>query len=403
MNDFSLIERYYKIPWKLLKVTLNNRSSLEFTSTTIKSKKQASQYIKMHYGYDLDNPEHWVKTQKVFNTAIDFIQKNFLNESINFDTKLVIPDKIIKSTDVRQLLVFAGKKNPHNAKLGLWACAVLRVMNVIVHIMDTRPYDDTRIIRQQIYDRFNHFIHTDEKKHIYFGKENFQIPLQSFTLKLEKTMESVIIKLLSRSIINIKEVFDHLGVRIVTRRKCDVLAILEFLREHNVISFVNIHHDRTRNTLVDINRTQYHFDKCLKEFQNNKLDPNIFFKRLESIHYYPDTKPASYNVHTSNFYRSLHLTCMQLIHYPNPIHVRLAAIHKKVCRTLKNFPQKQKLILDEVNLNQFDPEVRFFFPYEIQLTDFHSHQTNTQGYAAHDEYKRSKILSARQNTLLGLL
>ena len=48
----------------------------------------------------------------------------------------------------------------------------------------------------------------------------------------------------------------------------------------------------------------------------------------------------------------------------------------------------------ELDTSFIAKDVRFFYPYEVQITDKKSHETNTVGLASHSEYKKSQLRSA---------
>lgn len=58
----------------------------------------------------------------------------------------------------------------------------------------------------------------------------------------------------------------------------------------------------------------------------------------------------------------------------------------------KENPLSQSLL--QLDTSPISRDVRFFYPFEVQLTDYESHLKNTQGEASHDEYKKSQLRSA---------
>jgi uncharacterized protein (TIGR04562 family) len=48
-------------------------------------------------------------------------------------------------------------------------------------------------------------------------------------------------------------------------------------------------------------------------------------------------------------------------------------------------------------------DVRFFYPFEVQITDYESHLKNTQGEASHQEYKRAQLRSAMKRIFKSIL
>jgi uncharacterized protein (TIGR04562 family) len=48
-------------------------------------------------------------------------------------------------------------------------------------------------------------------------------------------------------------------------------------------------------------------------------------------------------------------------------------------------------------------DLRFFYPFEVQITDEKSHEQNTSGEASHQEYKKSQLNSAMKRLFTPLL
>lgn len=58
----------------------------------------------------------------------------------------------------------------------------------------------------------------------------------------------------------------------------------------------------------------------------------------------------------------------------------------------KQNPISQALL--NLDTSAISRDVRFFYPFEVQITDNESHLKNTQGEASHAEYKKSQLKSA---------
>jgi uncharacterized protein (TIGR04562 family) len=58
----------------------------------------------------------------------------------------------------------------------------------------------------------------------------------------------------------------------------------------------------------------------------------------------------------------------------------------------KENPVSQALL--HLDTSAISRDVRFFYPFEVQITDYESHLKNTQGEASHVEYKKSQLKSA---------
>ena len=61
----------------------------------------------------------------------------------------------------------------------------------------------------------------------------------------------------------------------------------------------------------------------------------------------------------------------------------------------------QKILGMDVALISRD--IRFFYPYEIQILDIQSHKTNTEGEASHLEYKKSQVQAAMRRVFGSLI
>ena len=92
------------------------------------------------------------------------------------------------------------------------------------------------VIQTQIFDQFYRYVSRDENKELSFtskdGKE--KILLVDFETKSKKSRDSVIIKLLHKAEHVAEELFDRVGVRIITQNKLDSLRVMKFLIQNNV-------------------------------------------------------------------------------------------------------------------------------------------------------------------------
>ncbi len=48
-------------------------------------------------------------------------------------------------------------------------------------------------------------------------------------------------------------------------------------------------------------------------------------------------------------------------------------------------------------------DIRFFYPYEVQVVDVDAFKENTEGEASHQEYKRQQVQSAQKRLFKKLL
>ena len=59
--------------------------------------------------------------------------------------------------------------------------------------------------------------------------------------------------------------------------------------------------------------------------------------------------------------------------------------------------------LERIDLKYVQREVRFFYPYEIQVVDRRSSDENEKGRSAHSEYKRAQAQTALRRVMGSLV
>ena len=61
----------------------------------------------------------------------------------------------------------------------------------------------------------------------------------------------------------------------------------------------------------------------------------------------------------------------------------------------------QKIL--ELDTSSINRDIRFFYPYEVQIVDEEEHQNNTDGEASHEDYKKQQVQTARDRLFYPLL
>ena len=397
----------YNFNWETLDIMASGTSSLDAKNylSNFKTKKEALAFLE-GYGYDLSDPIQNAEMFGNFQESLQFIRKYFLKEGNPDDgLDLSIPSVFYTITDISELLLIATRSSlsTTDEEDALWASMIMKVMHTILHLDKDLRYRYFTAIQTQIFDRFYKYIQREEEQ-LYLGIESdkTKIPLIEFETKSKKSRESIIIKLLHKKENVAEELFDRIGIRCVTRDKIDCLRVLKFLSEHYIIMVNNIKPSRSQNSLVDLVKLKKDYMNICKEAMKDGLTQEVFHKRLEeyadkSLHEVSNYKN---NQHTSSNYKAIHFTCRQLIKYQNPFYHnfnRVRTFAKK--NDPKNEVTRRLLNLDATNIAN---EIRFFYPYEVQITDYESHMKNTEGEASHQEYKRSQITSARNRLFQNL-
>jgi uncharacterized protein (TIGR04562 family) len=195
-----------------------------------------------------------------------------------------------------------------------------------------------------------------------------------------------------------EDIFDRIGMRFVTKSKLDALRVVKYLKEKMIVIPPNIKPSRSRNTLVDIDDFRAQLSELLSRAERGDLDEAGLVARLEAAAYAPLV--AQENPHSSAFYRAIQFTCRQLIKQRNPLYGDLKDL-KLIARNRQLDDDVLKAI-ERVDLKYLQKEVRFFYPYEVQIVDQQSYHQNEQGKSAHSEYKKAQLQTAMRR-VMGIL
>jgi uncharacterized protein (TIGR04562 family) len=136
--------------------------------------------------------------------------------------------------------------------------------------------------------------------------------------------------------------------------------VVQYLRQKNVVMFANIKPSRSRNTLIDINWLRDEIDRL--DRGEEALERSQRVKRLReslAVRPFPSSNQPFTNRFSSVDYHSIQFTCRQQI-------------------------RVRDMLADE----RQGGEMRFFFPFEVQVLDAESYQMSRDGLASHEVYKR---------------
>ncbi|PIP92949.1 MAG: hypothetical protein COW00_06530 [Bdellovibrio sp. CG12_big_fil_rev_8_21_14_0_65_39_13] len=395
----------YLFEWELLEVVLNGKSALDskFFIGPISSMEEVESFLK---GYGIDPVDPIAKAELFgnFQEAIQFIKKYFLKEGNPDGLDLSVPNGIYMITDIRDLFLMAtGHHKGSTPEETLWAEVILKVMHTILHADKDLRSNYFPIIQTQIFDQFYKYVFRDEENNLNLGvRGEFSIPLLDFETKSKKTRESVIIKLLHKAENVAEEVFDRIGVRIITKNKFDILRVLKFLIERHIVIPHNNKPSRSMNTIFDVNKFKEKHNALIKTALRSNLSEEKFLDAVETeINECSMNNGADRNNFTSNKYQSVQFTCRQLIKYKNPFLQEFRELRKLAKEVEAPNELSQKILGMDVALISRD--IRFFYPYEIQILDIQSHKTNTEGEASHLEYKKSQVQAAMRRVFGSLI
>ncbi len=395
--------------WDVLDVIISGKSTIDSpTGFPIQSSDEANRFV-LSYGYDLENPIESAELMGNYREALTFIRKNFLQPENPEGLRLEVPRKILELTDVRDLFLMGGHLLPGQANdtagayLRYWACAILKVMHTIAHIdKDLRtPYFSD--IQQQIFDRFYKVIHRDSDGQLYLGdtgSDPMRVDLIAFETKPKKSRDSIILKLLHKPENVAEDIFDRVGIRFTTKSTFDALRVVKFLKDRMIVMPPNIKPSRSRNTLVDVDAFRDTLPTLLSRAEQGELDEASLVRELETAAHPPRVNPD--NPHSSEFYRAIQFTCRQLIKLRNPLFEDIKEL--KAVTKSKGIKDEDLLrAVDRIDLKHIQREVRFFYPFEVQVVDQLSAEENEKGRSAHSAYKKAQVQTAQKRVMGNLV
>ncbi|MBL7665548.1 MAG: TIGR04552 family protein [Bacteriovoracaceae bacterium] len=407
MNRPDYLEKYH-FNWDVFDVIVGGKSSLDINSYVgeIDNLDDVYKFVK-GYGFDLADPVQSAELFGNFQEALQFIRRYFLKEGNPEGLHLLIPDKLSTIGNVADLFLLATRSPASGGTQteSLWAGIVLKVMHTILHADKDLRYGYFSAIQFQIFDRFYKYIHRDEENKLFLRSldGSHKILLEDFQTKSKKSRDSIIIKLLHKAEIVADELFDRVGVRIITSQASDALGVLKFLYKNNVISVQNIKPSRSQNSLVDLEKYRTGYVNLEKKAIREKLSEEEFALECEKLALKCAPQKVAQtetNLHTSKEYRAIHFTCRQLIKYKNPFVSEFSEVRRLAKIDPNNDLAKKVLSLDTSSISR---DVSFFYPFEVQITDIESHKMNTKGEASHEEYKKSQLHSAMKRIFKPLI
>ena len=377
--------------WDTLRLFLEGFSPVDLPNLAISSRQEAEQFIEA-YGYDLTSDRELGEAEAVHEEAIAFISR-YLCPSIKPDTpNLNVPPEISSPSDLTDLLLLCSDKS--QPLLAAWACSALRVMHTISHAnlaVRTPHYEE---IQKQILEPFREHIFPNPEAPKSLGQGAFSVPLKAVFFKSRKSRESLILKLLHKPDNVASEVYDRIGIKLITPTKMDALLALKYLRKNNLVSIPLITPGRSRNTLVDLDefRGAYEALTANRDSRDEEATDAEFLKQLafrparEAL--LLDQRLAA-NPHSSPEFRSIQFTCRQLVKVCHPAH--------KAIQELRDKTGDQSLGKDLAS--EYPEQLRFTFPFEVQITDWDSYIASRHGEGSHSSYKRRQLQAARKRVL----
>lgn len=406
MQRPEYLSKYY-FDWELFDVAVGGKSALDskFFVGPMSDKDQVQKFL---VGYGLNPTDMVTKSELfgIFQESLQFIRRYFLKEGNPDGLDFKIPNSLYMITEISDLFLMATGQSVKNHVDRLWAEIVLKIMHVILHVDKDLRTNYFSIIQTQIFDRFYKYVFRDQENRLFLGIKGSddKIQLLDFQTKAKKSRDSVIIKLLTKNENVAEELFDRVGVRFVTNSSFDALRVIRFLIRNNIVIPHNIKPSRSVNSLIDVTKFRKKYWNLLKVAIRNNLSEERFLQALdrESSDCFPEEEVVlERNMERSKLYRAIQFTALQLIIYKDPFLQEFNTI-KQYARDLdkKNKLAKKVLSLDTSLLAR---DIRFFYPFEVQIMDKESHNINTKGEASHEDYKKAKVNAAIKRVFWALI
>lgn len=398
-NIGALLKNKYEFSWDVLDVMISGRSSIDSPiGFRIQNSDEALRFLES-YGYDIADPIQAAEIQGNYHEALNFVRKYFLQPENPRGLKLDVPRKILELTDARELLLMSSGNAPGQStdtsgqNLKHWACALLKVMHTIAHIDKDLRSPHFTDIQKQIFDRFYKFIHRDGDAQLYLGDDHSRVDLVAFETKPKKSRDSIILKLLHKPENVAEDIFDRVGMRFVTKTRLGALQVVKFLKDRMIVMPPNIKPSRSRNTLVDLDFFRSELHQVLLKAGRDEVDEKGLVAALEEAAQPPRVNPD--NPHSSEFYRSIQFTGRQLIKLTNPLFDQL----KDAKSQARGKTEDLARAVERVDMRYLQREVRFFYPFEVQVVDENSNEENEKGRSAHSEYKQAQVQTALRRVM----
>ncbi|MBS1962988.1 MAG: TIGR04552 family protein [Bdellovibrionales bacterium] len=397
LNDFR---------WDVFDIIIGGKSSIDSREGfSVGNAEDAGRFL-LSYGFDLANPIEAAEALGHFHEALNFIRKYFLAPENADGLRIEVPRKILELTDVRDLFLYASFNSPGQQRdsqgmlLKNWSCSILKVMHTIAHIDQDLRVGYFAEIQKQILDRFYRLIQRDEKGSLYFGTgpdDESKIALVEFQTKPKKSRDSTLLKLLHKPENVAEDIFDRVGIRFVTTKAIDALRIVKYLKDQMVVMPPNIKPSRSRNTLIDLESFRSELAESLRRLDSGEYTETQFELAVEEAARPPIVSPD--NPHTSEFYRSIQFTCRQLIKLRNPLYGDLKELKAIGKKDGEGVSEELAKLIEKIDLKNIQRDVRFFYPYEIQVVDIRNHEQNERGRSAHSEYKKAQLQTAMRRVM----
>ena len=373
---------------------ISGHSAIDVPRLYLGSLSDADEFLRS-YGFRWDEPEDRAEVESLRKEAIDFLDNKLIHDEPELEILPVVRDE----QDVRKLLLWASA--PVGGSRQLWSCTMLRIMHTFAHCGSYFQQMFSEQIREQVLGRFEEHIH-EGPDGMRLGSGPDSIPIYSFQFRGTKNRSSLALKLLHKAENVAAEVFDWIGVRIVTEDRLDALLVTKYLRSHNIVVFPHVRPGRSRNTLIDTERLRVEMAKIDEKVRSGKIARHERLTHAREIARklpYPTKGARSANPFSLSTYHSIQFTVTQQVRVPNPYLGGVGRVIGNIDRLAHSGGNKVIAPIDKLAQSgasklartlqraHLHSEVKFFFPYEVQILDKATFIESRSGRTSHAVYK----------------
>lgn len=352
---------------QVLESVVGGVSTLDTKVLSVAGEEDARLFLQA-YGYDVTIPDQLEHVWTTHRRAINLIQDNLLEPSETIPPELADPMKLEKPEN----LLIAASRRRENPELQRWACAILRVMHVDVHLRNDLFGAFRDEIQSQILKPLQDAIVEDDISGSFLLGPNMPgggVKLHKFEIKPFKTTASAVIKLLARPERVALTLLDKLGCRFVTRSVFDSFLTVKFLVEQHLMNYAHIIPDQSNNTLYPINLFLEVMHE-LEEQSRKGVEPTGDQIRETLAQRLAESSSRAKYLEKENQFSGPEYRFLKFIN--------------------------RKLITVPIGDGDQRRQFRFFYPFEVQIMDQETYNRNLAGPMAHDEYKARQRSKARE-------
>ena len=347
---------------QILEVVLGSRYTIDLPKMNITDRDEAIQFI-FTYGYDISHYKDSENLWRTHRLSVEILEEEILDMDEELPKEVRNREEL---QDITKLLLIASQDK--DEKLQRYACAILRVMHIIIQLENDLFTSFTDDIKYQILRPIQEHIFKGQKGRVFLG-ESKEIELIGFSIKPLKQTKSGVIKLLAKDDVLAMTLLDRVGVRIITKTVYDIFKVVTYLIENNVLSFPHTLGGQVKNMICPVevyNEVKEKVDLTSKDEESTE----------EKINKLLEEKIQAWRAKGESFTTNNKFTAKEFKF--------LKFISRRFLK-IDRGPEKAPL--------------NFFYPFEIQIIDEETHKANEQSDASHAAYKERQRRVARRRVL----